>query len=256
MRAGWIRILIGAWLACSLCVSAWADDKPPALQINVASEAWAEHSNADGSGLAWDLLRAVFEPAGVGLKITSVPYSRALGLAQRAKVDAVLGLYLNEAQGINYPRWPYADDAVVALGLASSPTPSLATLSKYRLIWMRGYGFQTQMPNLVHYQEVQRRDGITQMLIQGRADFYLDDDDEVASVLAASEQPQLFKQTALQYLPVYLGFATSAQGQKMQKLYEERMDKLIKAGSLRPIFARYQQHYPYDTAKEMPHARP
>jgi polar amino acid transport system substrate-binding protein len=256
MRAGWIGILICAGLASGLCVSALARESTPALQISVASEVWAGHSNADGSGLAWDLLRAVFAPVGVTLKTTSVPYTRALGLAQRGKVDAALGLYLNEAEGVSYARRPYADDAVVALGLASSPTPSLATLGNYRLIWVRGYAFQSQMPNLTHYQEVQRRDGITQMLTQGRADFYIDDDEEVANLVAASEHPQAFKQTPLQYLPLYLGFAQTEQGQRLQKLYEQRMDELIKAGTLRPIFARYQQHYPYDTAKEMPHARP
>jgi polar amino acid transport system substrate-binding protein len=257
MRAGWIGILMLGWLAGGLwpgLVS--ARESTPALQINVASEVWAEHSNADGSGLAWDLLRAVFEPAGVSLKTTSVPYTRALGLAQRGKVDAVLGLYLNEVEGVSYAQHPYADDAVVALSLASAPTPTLATLNNYRLIWVRGYGYQSQFPGLTNYQEVQRRDGIAQMLMQGRADFYIDDDDEVASLLAASEHPQAFKQTQLQYLPLYLGFAQTEQGSRLQKLYEQRMQELIKAGALRPIFARYQQHYPYDSAKEIPHARP
>ncbi|MDP3845200.1 MAG: transporter substrate-binding domain-containing protein [Pseudomonas sp.] len=257
MRGGWIGILLGCLLANSLMLSAaQARETTPSAEFRVASEAWENHSNADGSGLAWDLLRAVFEPVGVKLKITSVPYTRALGLAQRGKVDAVLGLYLNEAEGIAYPRWPYADDAVVALGLARAPAPTLQSLAKYRLIWVRGYAYQSQIPNLTNYQEVQRRDGIPQMLKQGRADFYIDDDDEVKILLAATEHPQEFKVTPLQYLPVYLGFAHTVHGRAMQALYEQRMPQLLRAGTLRPIFARYQQHYPYDSAQEMPHARP
>jgi ABC-type amino acid transport substrate-binding protein len=256
MHAGWIGRLICAGLASGLCVSALARESTPAPQISVASEVWDGHSNADGSGLAWDLLRAVFAPAGVTLKTTSVPYTRALGLAQRGKVDAVLGLYLNEVEGVNYAQYPYADDAVVALSLASAPTPTLATLNNYRLIWVRGYGYQSQLPGLSNYQEVQRRDGIPQMLTQGRADIYIDDDDEIASLVAASKDPQAFKQTPLQYLPLYLGFAQTEQGQRLQKLYEQRMAELIEAGTLRAIFARYQQHYPYDHIKEIPHARP
>jgi polar amino acid transport system substrate-binding protein len=254
---GWLGMLLHGMLVSSLWAGTLlARDNTPALEFRVASEIWAGHSNADGSGLAWDLLRAVFEPVGVKLKTTSVPYTRALGLAQRGKVDAALGLYWQEAEGVSYPRWPYADDAVVALGLASSPTPSLATLGSYRLIWVRGYGFQTQMPNLTDYQEVQRRDGVPQMLEQGRADFYIDDDEEVAALLAASPNPQKLKQTALQYLPLYLGFAPTEQGKTLHKLYEQRMDELIRRGTLRPIFARYRQHYPYDNAQEMRHARP
>lgn len=257
MRGGWIGMLLSCLLVYSGCfAAAQAREAAPLVELSVASEVWEGHSNADGSGLAWDLLRAVFEPAGVTLKITSVPYTRALGLAQRGKVDAVLGLYLNEAEDIAYPRWPYADDAVVALGLAGGPVPTLQNMANYRLIWVRGYGFQSQLPNLKNYQEVQRRDGIPQMLKQGRADFYIDDDDEVKVLLASTGHPEEFKVTPLQYLPVYLGFAHTEHGRAMQALYEQRMAKLLRAGTLRPIFARYQQHYPYDSAKEMPHARP
>ena len=257
MGGGWIGRLLSCWLVYSGCVAAaQAREAAPLVELSVASEVWEGHSNADGSGLAWDLLRAVFEPAGVTLKITSVPYTRALGLAQRGKVDAVLGLYLNEAEDIAYPRWPYADDAVVALGLADAPAPTLQNLANYRLIWVRGYSFQSQLTNLKNYQEVQRRDGIPQMLKQGRADFYIDDDDEVKILLASTEHSEEFKVTPLRYLPVYLGFARTEHGRAMQALYEQRMPQLLRAGTLRPIFARYQQHYPYDSAKEMPHARP
>lgn len=257
MRSSRIGILLGCLLVNSVILTAaQAREATPAAEIRVASEVWQDHSNADGSGLAWDLLRAVFEPVGVKLKITSVPYTRALGLAQRGKVDAALGLYLHEVEGVIYPRRPYADDAVVALGLASRAAPTLQNLANYRLIWMRGYAYQSQMPNLKNYQEVQRRDGIAQMLKQGRADFYIDDDDEVKILLAATEHPQEFQMTALQYLPLYLGFAQTERGRGLQQLYEQRMEQLVRSGALRPIFARYQQHYPYDSAKEIPHARP
>lgn len=57
------------WLLILLCVVAspvWADDTPEVPgQIRLASETWNDYTNADGSGLAWDVLREVFEPAGV-----------------------------------------------------------------------------------------------------------------------------------------------------------------------------------------------
>lgn len=257
MRGAWIRMLLSClWVYGGCLTAAQAREAAPLPEFSVASEAWENHSNADGSGLAWDLLRAVFEPAGVQLKITSVPYTRALGLAQRGKVDAALGLYLNEAEGVTYPRWPYADDTVVALGLVGAPVPTLQNLANYRLIWVRGYGFQSQIPNLKNYQEVQRRSGIPKMLKQGRADFYIDDDEEVKTLLASAEHPQDFQVTALEYLPIYLGFARTEHGRAMQALYEQRMPQLLRDGTLRAIFARYQQHYPYDSAKELPDARP
>ena len=100
-------------------------------------------------------------------------------MAQRGKVDAALGLYRGEVDDLDFPRWPYAADRVVALGLTRLPQPTLQTLANYRLIWVRGYSFQDQLPGISRYQEVQRRDGIPAMLREGHADFYIDDDAEV-----------------------------------------------------------------------------
>lgn len=95
-------------------------------QIRIASETWEGHTHADGSGMAWEIFRAVFEPAGVQLDIQSVPYTRSIGLVQRGAADAWAGSYLNEVtQGVFYPRWNYDADQIAALGLRDKPIPSL-----------------------------------------------------------------------------------------------------------------------------------
>lgn len=52
-------------------------------QIHLVSEEWLDYTNADGTGVAWDVLRKVFEPAGVKVLTQSAPYSRAVGLVKR-----------------------------------------------------------------------------------------------------------------------------------------------------------------------------
>lgn len=246
---------LGVLLVCLLGTGAAAEVSHPG-EIRVASEVWEEHSNADGSGLAWDLLRAVFEPAGVKLLASSEPYTRSIGLARRGKVDAVVGLYRDEVTDLDYPRWAYADDHVMALGLARLPRLTLENLAQYRLIWVRGYDFQAQLPNVRHYQEVQRRDGIVAMLREGRADFYIDDDEEIAHLLGALPQRDDLRVSRLQELPLYFAFARTERGQALRQLYQQRMDKLVRSGALRPIFKRWKQHYPYDSAQEPHHGTP
>ena len=252
--------MLGRWLGMLLVGllsgTAEAQEQTLPAEIRVASEVWEEHSNADGSGLAWDLLRAVFEPAGVKLLASSEPYTRSIGLVRRGKVDAVVGLYRDEVTDLDYPRWAYADDHVMALGLARLPRPTLENLAQYRLIWVRGYDFQTQLPNIRHYQEVQRRDGIVAMLREGRADFYIDDDDEIAHLLGALPQHDDLRVSTLQALPLYFAFARTERGQVLRQLYEQRMDKLVRSGALRPVFKRWKQHYPYDSAQESHHGTP
>ena len=252
MLGRWLGMLLGGLLSCT----ANALEQTLPAEIHVASEVWENHSNADGTGLAWDLLRAVFEPAGVKLVGSSEPYTRSVGLAQRGKVDAALGMYRDEVGDLDFPRWPYAADRVVALGLTRLPKPTLQTLANYRLIWVRGYAFQDQLHSVGRYQEVQRREGIPAMLREGRADFYIDDDAEVDFLLASLEQPTDLQVTELQLLPLYLAFARTERGRALKQLYEQRMDVLVRSGSLRAIFNRWKDHYPYDSAQEPYHVTP
>lgn len=252
MLGRWLGMLLGGLLSCT----ANALEQTLPAEIHVANEVWENHSNADGTGLAWDLLRAVFEPAGVKLVGSSEPYTRSVGLAQRGKVDAALGMYRDEVGDLDFPRWPYAADRVVALGLTRLPKPTLQTLANYRLIWVRGYAFQDQLHSVGRYQEVQRREGIPAMLREGRADFYIDDDAEVDFLLASLEQPTDLQVTELQLLPLYLAFARTERGRALKQLYEQRMDVLVRSGSLRAIFNRWKDHYPYDSAQEPYHGTP
>ena len=142
----WLLILL-----CAFMPLAYADEAPG--KVMLASEAWDDYTNADGSGLAWDVLREVFEPAGVKLDIRSEPYTRSIGLAQRGEVDACVGGYRDEVSDLLYPRWNYDTDHIYALGLASNPAPTLETVGNYRLAWVRGYQYQAYLPNVHRYNE-------------------------------------------------------------------------------------------------------
>lgn len=229
------------------CLGALAEGLTPLpARIHLASEDWEDYTAADGRGLAWDVLRAVFEPAGVELDIRTVPYTRSVGLVQRREVDALVGSYRDEAENVLYPHWNFDSDHIYALGLASNPAPTLDTLGKYRLAWVRGYRFESYLPNVQRFNQVERRTGILLMLKQGRADFYIDAQTEVGVVLGMAKDPQLYKTTHLTELPLYLGFAETPQARTLMALYDQRMAALVSSGELRPIFERWKQPYPFD----------
>lgn len=235
------------WLFCALlaCSAVQANTAVP-QQIRIASDVWEGHTHADGTGLAWDILRQVFEPAGVKLQIQSMPYTRSIGLVQRGEADAWVGSYLNEVdKGVFYPRQPYDADQIAALGLVGTPQPTLASLGDFRLVWMRGYEYQRYLPNLRQYREVLRRGGILGMLDQGHADFYIDAVTEIEDVLSEAEEPARYRTTPLTALPIYLGFTDNQRGRALAGLYDQRMELLVKQGRLRAIFKRWQQPYPF-----------
>ncbi|WP_455924902.1 substrate-binding periplasmic protein [Pseudomonas putida] len=240
--ARWTVMMVLVLLVVS---RAWADEPTAPTHILVASEEWSDYTNADGTGLAWDILRKVFEPAGVRVQIRTVPYTRAVGLVQRAEADAWLGSYHDEVANTLYPRWHYDTDHIYALGLAGKPSPTRDNIGSYRLAWVRGYSFERFLPRIRQYNEVQRRTGILSMLSHDRADYYIDAQTEAEGVLKQASNPALFKLTHIAELPLFIGFADTPQGRALLALFDRRMDELVPGGELRPVFERWQQPYPF-----------
>ena len=234
------------WLLIVLCVFTslvQAQDVPG--KVMLASEEWNDYTNKDGSGLAWDVLRQVFEPAGITLQTRSVPYTRSVGLAQRGEVDGWVGSYRDEATGVLYPHWNFDSDHIYALGLASTPAPTVATLGNYRLAWVRGYKYEEYLPNVHRFNQIERRDGILPMLQHARADFYIDALTEAKYVLNQADDPSKFTLTHIAELPLYIGFADNERGRALMVVFDQRMAALVKSGELKAIFEHWKQPYPF-----------
>jgi polar amino acid transport system substrate-binding protein len=254
-----MRWLARLWLLIA-CVWATADAAPLAplsvkpTDILLVSEQWIRYTEADGTGLGWDLMREIFEPAGIKVEPRIEPYTRAVGLVQRGEADAWIGAYKDEVEGTLYPQSHYDTDEIYALGLAANLPPTLKTLGKYRLAWVRGYEYQHYLPNVTHFNEVARRDRILQMLEHGRADLYIEAKPEMDFIIAQSKEPQRFRMTYLTAIPLYLSFADSARGRALRALYDRRMGGLVRSGKLRPIFERWKQPYPFGAGDGPPPA--
>ncbi|AMN77441.1 substrate-binding periplasmic protein [Pseudomonas azotoformans] len=234
------------WLLIVLCAFTslvQAQDVPG--KVMLASEEWNDYTNKDGSGLAWDVLRQVFEPAGITLQTRSVPYTRSVGLAQRGEVDGWVGSYRDEATGVLYSHWNFDSDHIYALGLASTPAPTVATLGNYRLAWVRGYKYEEYLPNVHRFNQIERRDGILPMLQHARADFYIDALTEAKYVLNQADDPSKFTLTHIAELPLYIGFADNERGRALMAVFDQRMAALVKSGELKAIFEHWKQPYPF-----------
>lgn len=240
-------------LLCFLCWSpAWAAEKTaerPA-DIRVASEVWVNYTQADGRGLAWDLLRELYEPEGVRLSYRSEPYVRSVGLVQRGEADAWVGSYRDEIDNVIYPRWPYDVDPIGALSLKDSPLPKLASLDKYRLAWMRGYAFERYLDHLQQRNELQRRSSALPMLDGRRIDYFIDARPELEEMLEGKGvDASVYRITDIASIPLYLGFANNERGRFLAQLFDKRMQVLYQNGELERLFARW--HWPYAPLKPL-----
>ncbi len=203
-----MRLLV--LLCCLWLLPGVASAAPSVGEIRVVSETWTRYTQEDGRGVAWDLLRAVYEPAGVRLRIANEPYTRAVGLVLRGEADAWVGAYRGEIDEALYPRWPYDVDPIAVLSLKDNPPPPLEGLSRFRLSWMRGYAFARYFPTLTPHSELQRRTSALPMLLNHRVDYFIDSRPELEEMLAgAGALAAEYRITDVTRLPLYLGFSDS-----------------------------------------------
>src|SRR5690554_5285993 len=60
--------------------------------ISVVAPEWEGFTNKDGSGLYWELLRAIYEPVGITVKTANVPWNRAMKMVTKYSVyNAIVG---------------------------------------------------------------------------------------------------------------------------------------------------------------------
>jgi len=162
-------------------------------------------------------------------------------------VALIIGIGITVLGFAAVARTGFDTDHIYALGLASSPVPTPETLGNYRLAWVRGYDYQDYLPNVQHFAEVQRRDGIVSMLTHNRADYYIDAQTEVDYVRNRAKDPSQLRSTHIAELPLYLCFAKTAKARSLMALFDQRMEQLVKSGELKPIFERWKQPYPFDS---------
>lgn len=241
-----MRLLV--LFCCLWLLPGVASAEPSVGEIRVVSETWTRYTQEDGRGVAWDLLRAVYEPAGVRLRIANEPYTRAVGLVLRGEADAWVGAYRGEIDEALYPRWPYDVDPIAVLSLKDNPPPPLEGLSRFRLSWMRGYAFARYFPTLTPHSELQRRTSALPMLLNHRVDYFIDSRPELEEMLAgAGALAAEYRITDVTRLPLYLGFSDSPRGRELLALFDRRMRQLHASGELERIFARW--NWPYAPLK-------
>lgn len=132
-------ILISLSLLLSLSVSAELKNDT----IFFVTEAWEEATNSDGTGIYWEMLRKIYNPKGIKIAFTIVPYERSIKMVQNKKADVAIGSYENEVENVIYPKWHFDADIVTAF-FKSKNIPvwnGEKSMSGKKVVWVRGYAY-------------------------------------------------------------------------------------------------------------------
>ncbi len=218
-------------------------------EINITSEEWDGATNADGTGLYWDLVKLVFEPAGVKVNISSAPYARGVHEVEAGSKDAWVGAYADEEDFAVFPEHHFDTDKVSACFIKGKCPgwQGISSLKDKRLAWMRGYGYDEYFDFKPEFQEIDNRVSGLKMLKNNRFDVLIDASVEIGDAL--NKNPELKGEVEIKELlklKLFVAFVGTDRGKELLKIWDTRMAELIKSGELKKLYEKsgYTQ-YPY-----------
>lgn len=224
----------------SIIPSVFAGNTP--TEIIMASEEWANATNRDGTGLYWDIVRAVYEPVGIKTKFIIRTYDGSVSLVKKNRVDAAVGIYPDQIQSGLFSQYPFIKDYVLVLFKRSrlNQWAGQESIQNKRVAWIKGYSFDQFLEVPVHKKEFNRRETILRQLDGDHIDFFLDTRNNMESVLNRGivEVSGYTVETVLA-LDRYLVFANNQKGRKLKYIFDRRFPHLVKSGEIDRLFAKW-----------------
>ena len=217
-----------------------ADNNPS--DIIMASEEWSNATNRDGTGLYWDILRAVYEPVGIKTRFIIQSYNGSVKLVKKNRVDAAVGIYPDRIHGAIFSQYPFVKDYVLVLFKKNKLNQwnGPESLQNKKVAWMKGYSYDDFLEVPVIKKEYNNRENILRHLDGDRIDFYMDTRNDMESVLNTGvvEVSRYTVETVLQ-LDRYLVFADNLKGKKLKKIFDNRFPRLVQSGEIERLFAKW-----------------
>jgi len=212
-------------------------------KIDVVSEELEELSNADGSGLYFDLIRKIYEPLGIKVNIIIFPYIRSVNMVKLKKADFWLGSYIDEEGFAIYPYTPYDYDQVTAMYNPKlfPEFTDINSLKSKNVCWIRGYNYDRHIH--IEMTKHERNDRRTAFLSlqAGRFDVFLDDFDDMQSEIE-SEDPDMssFQVKNIAKIFLFPAFRDDKRGEILKNIWDKRMNEIQENGEFSKLYSSYE----------------
>jgi polar amino acid transport system substrate-binding protein len=225
---------------CSFPISAISGNTP--TEIIMASEEWTNATNRDGTGLYWDILRAVYEPLGIKTKFIIQSYNGSVKLVTKNRVDVAVGIYPDLIEGAHFSQFPIVKDYVLVLFKKNrlNAWNGQESLQNKEVAWIQGYSYDEYLEVPVKKREFSNRDNILRQLDGGQLDFFMDTRNDMESVLNKGilDVSHYAVETVLE-LDRFLVFADSRKGKKLKKIFDHRFPVLVKSGEIERLIVKW-----------------
>lgn len=217
--------------------------------ISVVAPNWEGYSSESGEGLYWDIIRTIYEPVGIRVRLNTAPWNRALKMVTRYRTYmAIPGEYLDSSEPLIFPKYPLEREKLVSVSLKSRKL-QLNTIKDFKNLtvsWRKGYDLLEPDNYNLKLKEFRDCTLALRNIISGKVDVVVEELDEVQQSLRQAG----LMDTVFEIKPypenqyVYLGFNEGIHSEKLIDVYNKRTEIIVKSGKLRAIFKKWHVDYP------------
>ena len=249
------KIFVMVSLILTLCFSivpAYAEGNT----LVFGTEEWKDATNNDGTGLYWDIFRAVYESEGYIVKPMIRSYEGSINLLKAQRIDVMVGAYIDEVDNAIYPKNHFAVDIVqvVYKNNGKYKWRGVETIKGQNVGWIKGYSFDNYLPcgipENIQISRVYDRQAAFRLLNNNRIDFFMDPMGDLKDFLYAN--PKFiadYKQQKILELNLYIVFSNNDKGKKLAEIFDRRFSMLQKNRDIKKLYDKYKASnftYPSD----------
>ncbi len=243
MKNSIVVIILALILSFSI-MPAYAEN----TKLIFSSEEWKDATNKDGTGLYWDIFRAVYEPEGYEVNPKIRSYQGSINLLKRKNVDVMVAAYKDEIENVVYSKNHFAVDIVQVIYLNSFEYQwkGIDTIKGKRVGWIKGYLFNDYLPGDlgkdIQIRRINDRDIAFHLLNIKRIDFFMDALTDLNFFLKNNDthkSANYTRKTILE-LKLYLVFSDGAKGKKLAEIFDKRFSLLLTKGDIRKLYDKYK----------------
>lgn len=218
-----------------------ADSNTP-TDIILASKERTGATNRDGTGLYWDIIRAVYAPVGIKTKFIIRSRFHSIDLVKNQKADAVVGTFREDIKGVLFPKYPLAKEIVFVVFKKErlNQWEGIDSINGKRVAWIKDFHFDRYMDVSAQKTEFETRDHILRLLETDQIDFFVDTQNGLEAALN-SKKLDLTNLTAeiLMNIDLYLAFANNEKGLKLREIFNKRFPELVESGEIENLFVKW-----------------
>jgi len=212
-------------------------------EIVLASEAWPNATNTDGTGLYWEIFKAVYEPVGIQVKHRISSYAGSEELVKRQKVDGMVAAYLDEVENAIFPKSHFSVDVIQVLFKKDKVAEwkGQESISGKNIGWIKEYDFDQYMDVPLKKVEFDERKDALRVLDKDRIDFFMDAQPDLIEALDSGVIDLAnYRRETVKQLNLYLAFVNTEKGKRLQEIFDERFPQLVQSGEIKKLFDKWQ----------------